>query len=138
MNQSQIDSKLAKIKSWYEINHPLCIFCGHRVGKDGQLAHLVRRSETRSEMQVNKLNTGLAHPSCHEIFDNDRIGTIFLPRFYEVMYIIYLLDPEYFMRISSYYPDHADLFDRFPDLPFKNIKHHGQLLHLGQYIKESR
>lgn len=134
MNQNLIDSRLAKIKSWYLINWPVCIFCNHRVGENAQLAHLIRKSETRSELQYEKLNTGLAHHDCHDIFDNKPYEMVYLPRIYEVLYIIWLLDPDYFNRISSYVPNYNNIYDSFPDLPYKDIEHHGELIHVNQWL----
>ena len=63
------ESILQSYKEWYWHNWSLCLFCNHDVRKDGDLAHIIRRSAS-SELKTLKLNTGLAHRECHEIFDN--------------------------------------------------------------------
>jgi len=130
LTQNQIDSELSKIKGWYKHNYPLCIFCGHRV-KGGQLAHLIRRSYSR-ELQAVKLNTGLAHLDCHEIFDDHPVQAVFLPRILEVLYIIWILDEPYFNMIADNFEELSDAMQMFPQVQ-QNIKHHGELLTL-QYL----
>lgn len=133
LSKVQIDRKLAEIKRWYKRNYPLCVFCHHKV-KDGELAHLIRRSYT-SEIMTLKLNTGLAHHDCHEIFDDHPDQAQYLPRMKEVMYIIWLLDQEYFNQIADKYPELADIFAQFPDVrpDVPDLNHHGELLQL-QYL----
>ena len=133
MQQQQIDRELSKIKAWYIENWPLCIFCGHRIkGGEGDLAHLIRRSYSR-DLQTVKLNTGLAHRSCHDIFDNEPDQAVYLPRIVEVLYISYLLDETYFNLIAGHYEQLADVLQLFPSVPFQKIEHHGELLTL-QYL----
>ena len=123
-----IESELHRIKEWYVINYPLCLFCGHRVNA-GDLAHLVRKSYSIT-LQTVKLNTGLAHRQCHSLFDDDPAQAIFLPRFTECMYIIWMLDQKYFNQISDNYPQLSGIFDQFKTVPYQNIEHHGELLQL--------
>jgi lipopolysaccharide biosynthesis protein len=129
LTQSQIDSTLEGYKRWYWQNYPLCLFCAHCVRKDGQLAHLIRRSESRS-LQAVKLNTGLAHDSCHSIFDDSPDQAVYLPRIIECLYIIYLLDEDYFNRIASNYEQLADVLQLFPSVEYRDIEHHGELVQL--------
>lgn len=129
----KIERKLARIKDWYEENFPLCLFCGHAVKEGtGDLSHIIRRSASL-EMQTNKLNTGLAHRSCHSIFDNEPDQAVYLPRIIEILYIVYLLDENYFNIISSHYQQLAPVLQLFPTVPYQNIQHHGQLITL-QYL----
>ena len=82
-----------------------------------------------------KLNTGLAHHDCHEIADNKPQQAIYLPRFNEVHFIMWLIDPEIFKQVAvNVYPDYE-----FPDfvkiadeyaLHLTQPQHHGELLHL--------
>lgn len=130
ISQNQIDRELSRIKAWYVANWPLCLFCGHLVRKGGQLAHLVRRSYSR-ELQIVKLNTGLAHDSCHEIYDNYPDQAVYLPRIVEVLYIVYLLDENYFNLIAGHYEQLADVMQLFPSVPYQKIEHHGELLQLN-------
>lgn len=131
--QTQIDSKLTKIKGWYHINYPLCVFCGHNTRGRGDLAHLIRRSDSR-ELQTVKLNTGLAHRDCHDIFDNKPDQAVYLPRILEVLYIIWTLDRQYFYRISGNFEQLKEVFTRFHEVtPPDPFQHHGQLLQL-QYL----
>lgn len=133
MTQSQIDQELAKIKRWYRHNWPLCIFCNHLV-KGGDLAHLIRRSGSR-ELQALKLNTGLAHRECHDLFDNNMTQAQYLPRMTEVLYIIWTLDKEYFNQIADNFPELAPAIAQFPGLEIPELAHHGELLSL-QYINQ--
>lgn len=123
------ESKLSEIKEWYWKNWSMCIFCNHKVRDEGDLAHLIRRSES-IRLQTIKLNTGLAHRICHDIFDNKPGEAIYLPRFFEIMFIIYLLDEAYYNRIASLYngPDFSDV--TYPHA----LEHHGQLLTLIPYL----
>lgn len=132
MTQSQIDRELSSIKAWYSRNYPLCIFCGHLVRDGGQIAHLIRRSYSR-ELQTVKLNTGLAHFECHEIFDDHPDQAVYLPRIVEVLYIIWLLDRQYFNLIASHYENLAGVLQLFPDVrsDIPDIEHHGELLQLN-------
>lgn len=133
MIQAQIDRELSKIKSWYKHNWPLCVFCNHYV-EGGQLAHLIRRSYTR-DLQTLKLNTGLAHHSCHELFDNNMQQAQYLPRMVEVLYIIWSLDKEYFNQIADHFPELAPAIEQFPEVPVRWLEHHGELLSL-QYLNQ--
>jgi hypothetical protein len=113
----------------------LCLFCNHRVRRDGDLAHLIRRSAS-IEYQTLKLNTGLAHRECHEVFDNKPGEAIYLPRFYECMYLIFLIDHQYFgQMIGTVYPDvwFPDFYEIEGMLPA--ITHHGELLTIQPYLK---
>jgi len=132
MNQNQINQELAKIKSWYKHNWPLCIFCNHRV-KGGQLAHLIRRSYTRGNLHILKLNTGLAHHDCHELFDNNMTQAQYLPRMVEVLYIIWTQDKEYFNQIADNFPELTPAIEQFPNVPIMPLEYHGELLSL-QYL----
>lgn len=127
------ESTLYKIKQWYWENWPLCLFCNHRIRKEGDLAHIIRRSWS-TRYQTLKLNTGLAHRACHDIFDNDPHGAVCLPRFNEVMFIGYLIDPGWMDEQKLLYP-----FYEFPDfeaisnrygLHLIGYDHHGELLFL--------
>ena len=118
-----IESELFRIKKWYQDNWPLCVFCNHRVD-GGTLAHLIRRSES-IRLQTIKLNTGLAHFECHEIFDNKPGEAICLPRFFEVMYVIWLLDPQYYSRILPIYSGYDFDLHAVEKL---SLDHHGELL----------
>lgn len=131
LTQSQIDRECEKIKRWYELNWPLCIFCGHFV-KHGQLAHLIRRSYSR-ELQTVKLNTGLSHSSCHNIFDDHPDQAVYLPRIVEVLYIIHLLDESYFNQISGSFNELYEILQLFPEVrsDIPALEHHGELLQLN-------
>ena len=134
-NQSSIDSKLSRIKEFYHREWPLCLFCNHYVKPEfAQLAHIIRRSYSR-EYQDLKLNTGLSHPDCHDLYDNHPDQAIYLPRFVETLFIIWLIDPEIFKQISinvypSYnFPDFEQISNEY-GLHLTPIEHHGQLLYL--------
>lgn len=127
--QSQIDAECNKLKRWYKIHYPICLYCGHNV-REGDLSHIIRRSYSR-ELQTVKLNTGLAHRSCHEIWDGQPDQHIYLPRIVEILYIIYLLSPEYFHQIAGNYESLAHILQLFPSVEYKDIEHHGQILQLN-------
>jgi hypothetical protein len=129
ISQGSIDRDLTKIKRWYELNYPLCVFCGHRV-KAGHLAHLIRRSYDR-KLQSIKLNTGLAHPACHEIFDDHPEQAVYLPRILEVLYIIYRLDERYFKQIRYNFEELADMLSCFSKIEIQYLEHHGDMLQLN-------
>ena len=125
-----IESDLQRLKEWYWYNWSLCLFCNHDVRKHGDLAHLIRRSASR-ELQTLKLNTGLAHRECHDIFDNKPREAVYLPRFYECLYLIFLIDNDYFNQmVGTLYPDiwFPDFFMVSRYIP--PIEHHGELLTL--------
>ncbi|HDY87172.1 MAG TPA: hypothetical protein ENH82_03530 [bacterium] len=130
-NQSSIDSKLSKIKQWYHREWPLCLFCNHYVKPEfAQLAHIIRRSYSR-EYQDLKLNTGLSHPDCHDITDNHPDQAIYLPRFLEIQFIGWLIDPEWHNEQKLLYdfykfPDFTELSDRHGH-HLINYQHHGEL-----------
>jgi len=126
------EAHLAKIKQWYLLHYPLCLFCGHSVRDGGDLAHIIRRSYTM-EIMTLKLNTGLAHRECHETYDNDFEQSQFLPRIKEVMYIAWLLSPDYFNQVADNYPLLHPIFERFPEVGITELDHHGELLTL-QYL----
>jgi len=138
-DQSRIDSQLSRIKAWYTLHWPLCLFCNHLVKPDeAQLAHIIRRSwasniYSRYELQTMKLNTGLAHPDCHDIADNKPKEAILLPRFNEVMFLSFLIDPAYFeeqkLSYGDFYtfPDFIRISDRYA-LHLQHYEHHGDLL----------
>lgn len=133
MQLSHINRELSGIKVWYTENWPLCIFCGHGIKEgEGDLAHLIRRSYSR-DLQTVKLNTGLAHRDCHNIFDNEPDQAVYLPRIVEVLYIIFLLDSTYFNLIAGHYEQLADVLQLFPSVSGHEIHHHGELLTL-QYL----
>lgn len=123
------EAALSKIKAWYMRHYPLCLLCGHKVREDGDLAHIIRRSYT-TEIMTLKLNTGLSHRECHEIFDNNAEQAQFLPRIAEVCYIIWLLDPEYFNQVADNYPQLHPIFERFPEVGITELDHHGELIQL--------
>ena len=60
-----------------------------------KVAHLISKSFS-GELQTVKLNTGFAHPDCHEIFDDHHDKAIYLSRIVEVLCIIWTLDDHYF------------------------------------------
>ncbi len=137
-NQSSITSKISANKRWYQLNWPLCLFCNHHIKKEeGQLAHIIRRSWTsniysRYELQTMKLNNGLAHHDCHEIADNKPREAICLPRFLEVQFIGWLIDPAWHQEQVLLY----DMFE-FPNFEYisneyglhlLNYENHGDLL----------
>ena len=130
LTQSQIDRQLEKIKAWYIRNYPLCVFCGHHVRRDGELAHLVRRSYS-IPLQPVKLNTGLAHHDCQEIYDDHPDQAVYLPRILEVLFITYLLDQSYFNLISGNFDALADVLQLFPDIVVRQMpNHHGEIITL--------
>jgi hypothetical protein len=135
LKQSQIDHVIHQHKVWYESNFPLCGFCFHRVkeGK-GQLAHIVRRSYSR-ELQTYKLNTVLAHPDCHSLYDDSPEQAVYLPRIIEILYIAYLLDPDYFNLIANNFVAINDVLQLFPSVEYREIEHHGQILQLNYLYK---
>jgi hypothetical protein len=129
-----IESDLQRLKEWYWHNWNLCLFCNHSVRRHGDLAHLIRRSASREVMTL-KLNTGLTHRDCHTIFDDKPDQAIYLPRFYECMYLIFLIDDQYFNQmVGTLYPDiwFPDFFRISSLLP--TPEHHGELLTLKPYI----
>lgn len=128
------EAQLNKIKRWYVLHYPLCLFCGHRVN-EGDLAHIIRRSYT-SEIMTLKLNTGLAHRECHEDYDNNPALAQLLPRMPEVLYIAWRLDPDYFYQIADKFPLLSPFFERFPEVEIGEIEHHGEILTL-QYLVQS-
>lgn len=130
LTQSQIDSQVSKLKSWYWMYYPICGYCGHRIRKDGELSHIIRRSYSR-ELQTVKLNTCLAHHDCHEIWDDKPDQHIYLPRIIEILYIIYLLDENYFNLIAGNFEDLAHILQLFPSVEYRNIEHHGEILQLN-------
>jgi hypothetical protein len=114
------------------------LFCGHSVKKHGDLAHLIRRSAS-SELKTLKLNTGLAHRDCHEIFDNKPSEAIYLPRFYECLFIIWRIDLTYYGQMANNYsmlginlPDFFKIDQSIGPLEF-----HGELLTLLPYLRET-
>ena len=128
--QSSIENICSQYKAWYRENFPLCIFCHHRIKEgEGDLAHLIRRSYSR-DLQTIKLNTGLAHPDCHTIYDDSPDQAIYLPRIIEVLYIVYLLDENYFNLIAGHYEQLADVLQLFPSVQYQEIEHHGELVQL--------
>ena len=128
-----IESEISQLKEWYWHNWRLCLFCNHAVRKEGDLAHLIRRSAS-IRLQTLKLNTGLAHRDCHDIFDNKPGEAIYLPRFFECMYLIWKIDINYYSQLISYYPAIAfpDFFEIDSKLP--PIEHHGELLTLRPFL----
>jgi hypothetical protein len=126
-----IESDLQRLKEWYWHNWSLCLFCNHKVRKHGDLAHLIRKSASR-QLQTLKLNTGLAHRECHDIFDDRLKEAVFLPRFYECMYLIWKMDIDYYGQLSYRYSSYGiwlpDYFLIDPKIP--SIDHHGELLTL--------
>lgn len=130
--QSDIDRKLFIIKKYFQQHWPLCGYCGHLVRGPSELSHIIRRSYSR-ELQTVKLNCTLAHSSCHSIWDDSPSDALFLPRIIEILYIVYLLDEQYFNLIAAHYRGLSHVLQLFPDVPYKEIEHHGQLLSL-QYL----
>lgn len=130
LKQSEIDRQLYEIKRWYQKHFPLCGFCFHLVRDNGELAHLVRRSYSR-ELQTYKLNLVLCHHDCHYLFDNDYNSAIFLPRIIEILYIIYLICPDYLNLIANNFSELADILQQFPMVEYRDIEHHGQIIQLN-------
>jgi hypothetical protein len=131
-----IESTLQSYKEWYWQNWNLCLFCNHSVKRHGDLAHLIRRSSS-IRLQTLKLNTGLAHRECHDIFDNKPGEAVFLPRFYECMYLIFLMDSQYFNQmVGTVYPDVwlPDFFEISRFIPYP--EHHGELLTLQHFLNQ--
>jgi len=115
-DQSRIDRELGKIKDWFEANYPVCIFC-HRLVKPGagQLAHKIRRSYSSSHysryhLQTDKKNLGLAHPTCHDTFDNNPGLAVFFPGFDAIAMDIMELDPEYYQQFKITYYDQKEKY----------------------------
>ena len=112
--QARIDRVNSKRKKWLIENYPVCIFCLHLVTgpqiKRGEvdLCHKIRRSETsdrytRFELQTMDRNTGLGHPDCHDIFDNDPENAVLLPGFPFVMQDIKEIDLKIYKRMLLTY-----------------------------------
>ncbi|MBN1970869.1 MAG: hypothetical protein JW870_15990, partial [Candidatus Delongbacteria bacterium] len=93
-------------------------------------APLIHRSYRR-DLQTVKLTTGLAHHDCHEIFDDHPDQAVYLPRIVEVLYIIWLLDRNYFNQISEEYEIYNEIFPLFLKVPRQNLDHHGELIQLN-------
>lgn len=80
-----------------------------------------------------KLNTGLAHRECHDIADKEPGQMIYLPRFFEVQYVGWLIDPQWHEEQKLLYdgiitfPDFQDISNQ-RNLHLENITHHGDLL----------
>lgn len=129
LTQSQIDAECHKLKRWYKIHYPICLYCGHNV-MEGDLSHIIRRSYSR-ELQTVKLNCGIAHRDCHSIWDNLPDQHIYLPRIVEILYIIFLLSPDYFHQITGNYESLAHILQLFPSVEYRDIEHHGQVLQLN-------
>lgn len=127
--QSQIDRICAQYKAWFSAHYPLCLYCGHNV-REGDLSHIIRKSYSR-ELQTVKLNTGLAHRSCHDIWDNQPDQHIYLPRIVEILYIIYVLDENYFNQIAGNYESLAHILQLFPSVEYRDITYHGEILQLN-------
>lgn len=116
--QKQINSELSKLKKFWIENSPICIFCLHLCTpeqiKNGEvdLCHKIRRSEavegfTRLEIQTMKLNTGLGHRTCHEIFDNNPAEAVQLPGFWQIMKDIKAINKKIYDKlISNIYQDY--------------------------------
>jgi hypothetical protein len=133
-----IESTLQSYKEWYFHNWNLCLFCNHSVKRHGDLAHLIRRSSS-IRLQTLKLNTGLAHRECHNIFDNKPKEAVGLPRFYECMFLIFLMDDQYFNQmVGTVYPDIwlPDFFAISRILPFP--EHHGEILTLQPFLNRKK
>lgn len=130
LTQSQIDRICAQHKAWYTEYYPLCGYCGHSVRGCGELSHIIRRSYSR-ELQTIKLNCTLSHPACHQIWDNEPDQHIYLPRIVEILYIIFLLSPEYFNQIAGNYESLAHILQLFPSVEYRDITYHGEILQLN-------
>jgi len=132
---THIEAELHRLKLWYWHNWRLCLFCNHAVRKEGDLTHLIRRSAS-IHLQTLKLNTGLAHRECHDIFDNKPGEAIYLPRFIECMYLIWKIDINYYGPLASCYSNTEitlpDFFKIDSELP--PIEHHGELLTLRSFL----
>lgn len=83
-----------------------CVFCGHGFGPSSvvQLAHLIRRSErtegmSNLDLQTMDENIGLAHPQCHEVFDDRPESAINLPNIFIVLDRIRSIDELYYNRM---------------------------------------
>lgn len=105
---NQIQSRVHKLKVHWEKEYPVCIFCLQRVKQGaGQLCHKVPRSWNSKyfgifELQTKKENTGLGHPICHTIYDDDKkLASVALPGFWVVMHQIKEFEPDYYNLILS-------------------------------------
>jgi len=104
----KIQRECSKLKAqWYK-EYPICIFCLQGVKKGaGQLCHKVPRSWVSKlfsifELQTKKENTGLGHPICHTIYDDDKkLASVALPGFWQVMDDIKSFEPDYYNLIKS-------------------------------------
>ncbi len=79
-----------------------------------------------------KLNNGLAHHDCHEIADNKPREAILLPRFLEVQFIGWLIDPAWHQEQVLLYdmfefPSFEDISNEY-GLHLLNYDNHGDLL----------
>lgn len=101
--QARINRKCAKRKQWLIENNPICIFCLHLITQrqieygEVHLCHKIRRSDqssrySREELQTMDLNTGLGHPDCHDMYDNDPENAVLLPGFPFIMNDIKKID----------------------------------------------
>lgn len=129
-HQSQIEKILSEYKKWYVNYYPLCGLCGHLVRKEGDLAHVIRRSYS-VDLQTVKLNTFLSHRMCHDLYDNNPQQAIYLPRIVEILYLAYILDFQYFNLIAGHFEQLAHVLQLFPSVEYRNITHHGELLELN-------
>jgi len=136
LSQSQIDSKVSMLKSWYSNHYPVCGYCGHVVRKDGELSHIIRRSYSRA-LQTEKLNTCLAHNTCHQIWDDSPEQAVYLPRALEILYVVFLLSPDYFNIIAPHFDQFSDAIAQFPEVPYRDIQYHGEILQLN-YLYQNK
>lgn len=132
-----LEDQLGIIKTWYRKNYSLCLFCGHKVRGNGDLAHIIRRTYSTRFLTL-KLNTGLAHRECHELYDNNPSQAQYLPRIIEVLFIAWLLEPEYLYQIADSFPELFSVFEQFPNVnteEMSELTHHGELLSLQYLVK---
>jgi len=110
--QKKIDFALSKLKKWWIEHYPLCIFCLNLVtqqqidNREADLCHKIRRSEavegyTRFELQTLKLNTGLGHRICHEIFDDNPEKAVELLGFNQIMCDIRAISQQTYDRLMN-------------------------------------
>jgi len=104
-NQAKINRAIRKRTEWLFVNYPLCIFCGHSIGKYADPVHLIRRSNAipdfdRFQIQTMDLNLWLGHRDCHDIFDNKPEEALLLPQFDLVMALIHQMSPEVYNELT--------------------------------------
>jgi len=92
-----------KKKKMLEEN-PVCMFCGHGLDSENcDLAHIIPRSEriegiSNIDLQTMDENIGLAHNSCHDVFDNRPAAAVNLPRIFVILDRMFGIDQKYYNR----------------------------------------